>query len=165
VLHAGKVDLHSGAACDDVVCGSPPVNLHALLLAAGRFCSSALLEACLPMVPPLHPLKVCMPFHHEDFPQASWLPSVQQVSMLLPPAHKLSIHTCALLVLVLQGSVQQQLEELCDRSPLCAPARLKRQKEVIKQLRMDNTILRLELELSKAQQKQHEGCAHCKHKA
>lgn len=111
-----------------------------------------------------------MPFHHDDFPQASWLPSVQLVSILLPPSHKLSIHTGALPVRLLQGSVQQQLEELCDRSPLCAPARLNRQKEVIKQLRLDNTILRLELSKAKQQQQhkkqqQHEGCTHCQHKA
>jgi hypothetical protein len=52
--------------------------------------------------------------------------------------------------LTLQGSVQQQLEELCDLSPLCAPARLKRQKEVIKQLQLENTALRLQLEGSQA---------------
>jgi hypothetical protein len=57
-------------------------------------------------------------------------------------------------LLLLQGSVQEQLEELCDRSPVCAPTRARRQREVNKQLRVDNRILRLQLQRSQAQVQQ-----------
>ena len=47
--------------------------------------------------------------------------------------HRLWIVTLLLhLLLLLQGSVQ--LEELCDRSPVCAPTRARRQSAVIKPL-------------------------------
>ena len=58
---------------------------------------------------------------------------------------------CYVLLLVVQGSVQQQLEELCDLSPVCAPARLKRQKEANAQLRVEVEILRMQLQRSQAQ--------------
>jgi hypothetical protein len=63
--------------------------------------------------------------------------------------HKLILHPC---VLLLQGSVRQQVEALCDLSPLCAPARLRSQREanrqlrsINKQLRSQNVALRLQL--------------------
>jgi hypothetical protein len=46
----------------------------------------------------------------------------------------------------LQGSVRQQLEALCDLSPVCAPGRLRRQREANEQLESDNTQLRSDKE-------------------
>jgi hypothetical protein len=44
-----------------------------------------------------------------------------------------------------QGSVQQQLEALCDLSPVCAPALLRRQREANAQLRLDKEQLQAEV--------------------
>jgi cell division protein FtsB len=43
--------------------------------------------------------------------------------------------------IVVQGSVRVQLEELCDLSLMCAPARARRHREAIGQLRSDNKQL------------------------
>jgi hypothetical protein len=56
-----------------------------------------------------------------------------------------------MLLLLLQSSVQQQLEALCELSPLCAPAFLKKQKEVNAQLQAANTALREKLRHSQKQ--------------
>jgi hypothetical protein len=48
--------------------------------------------------------------------------------------------------LLLQGSVQQQLEAMCDLSAVCAPARLRKQREANEQLESDNTQLRSDKE-------------------
>jgi hypothetical protein len=58
--------------------------------------------------------------------------------MLLAPSRA----RCPVLLLLLQGSVREQLEMLCDLSPVCPPVRLKRQKQVITQLQSDNRQLR-----------------------
>jgi hypothetical protein len=55
------------------------------------------------------------------------------------------------LLLLLQGSVQQQLDALCDLSPVCAPARLKRQKEATERQQEEIEILRIQLQRSQAQ--------------
>jgi chromosome segregation ATPase len=44
-------------------------------------------------------------------------------------------------MLLLQGSVQEQLEALWDLSPVCAPARLRKQRKANEQLESDNTQL------------------------
>ena len=70
-----------------------------------------------------------------------------------------------MLLLLLQGSVRQQLEALCDLSPVCAPVRLRKQREAVEQLRSDKEqlraevlALRMQLERSQAQvQEQGEG--------
>jgi hypothetical protein len=46
---------------------------------------------------------------------------------------------------LLQGSVQQQLEALCDISPVCAPARLRKQREANAQLHLDKEQLQAEV--------------------
>jgi septal ring factor EnvC (AmiA/AmiB activator) len=50
-----------------------------------------------------------------------------------------------------QESVQQQLEALCELSPLCAPAHLKQQKETNKQLQAEIYALRSKLRHSRTQ--------------
>jgi predicted nucleic acid-binding Zn-ribbon protein len=64
-------------------------------------------------------------------------------------------------LLLLQGSVREQLEALCDISPVCAPTRLKRQREAVEQMRSDKEqlqaevlALRMQLERSQAQVQQ-----------
>jgi septal ring factor EnvC (AmiA/AmiB activator) len=54
------------------------------------------------------------------------------------------------LLLFLQSSVQQQLEALCELSPLCAP-HLKMQKEVTEQLQAEISALHSKLRRSEAQ--------------
>jgi hypothetical protein len=49
------------------------------------------------------------------------------------------------LLLLLQSSIQQQLEALCELSPLCAPAYLKRQKEANERLQAVNATMRQKL--------------------
>lgn len=61
------------------------------------------------------------------------------------------------LLLLLQASVQQQLEALCDLSPLCAPAHLKRQKEVNKQLQAELCALHSKLRHSQGQLRHSQG--------
>jgi regulator of replication initiation timing len=58
---------------------------------------------------------------------------------------------------MLQESVSEQLDALCDLSPLLAPARLKRYKEAadeVQQLRVENDRLRKQLARSRAANKQ-----------
>jgi septal ring factor EnvC (AmiA/AmiB activator) len=50
-----------------------------------------------------------------------------------------------------QESVQQQLEALCELSPLCAPAHLKQQKGTNKQLQAEISALRSKLRHSQTQ--------------
>ena len=66
-----------------------------------------------------------------------------------------------MLLLLLQGSVRQQLQALCDVSPVCAPVRLKRQREAVAHLLSDKVqlqaevlALRTQLELRQAQVEQ-----------
>ncbi len=54
-------------------------------------------------------------------------------------------------VLLLQGSVQEQLDRLLDDSPVCAPARLRVQKKVNRLLMDEIEELRTQLESSPAQ--------------
>jgi hypothetical protein len=63
--------------------------------------------------------------------------------MLLPPCARICKWSTNWLLVpaAVQGPVWQQLVELCDLSPLCAPARLRRQKEANKHLRSVNTQL------------------------
>ena len=62
-----------------------------------------------------------------------------------------------MLRLLLQGSVREQLHALCDASPVCAPARLRKQRAAVEQLQSDRehlqaevSTLRMQLEHSKA---------------
>jgi hypothetical protein len=52
---------------------------------------------------------------------------------------------------LLQGSVQQQLEQLCDISPVYAPTRLRRQRAANEKLWSDNVQLRSDKEQLQAQ--------------
>jgi hypothetical protein len=54
----------------------------------------------------------------------------------------------------LQGSVREQLEALCDRSPVCAPAMLRGQRETIGQLQLEVETLQMRLQRSQAQVQQ-----------
>lgn len=56
-----------------------------------------------------------------------------------------------MLLLLLQSSIQQQLEALCELSPLCAPAFLKKQKEVNEQQQAEISALRSKLRHSQGQ--------------
>jgi septal ring factor EnvC (AmiA/AmiB activator) len=51
----------------------------------------------------------------------------------------------------LQSSVVQQLEALCELSPLCAPTHLQKQKEVNKQQQAEIAALRSKLRHSQTQ--------------
>jgi predicted outer membrane protein len=53
--------------------------------------------------------------------------------------------------LLLQGSVREQLEALCDLSTVCAPAQLRKQREANKQLRSEVKTLRMQLQRSQSQ--------------
>jgi hypothetical protein len=55
------------------------------------------------------------------------------------------------LLLLLQGSVQEQLEALCDLSPVCAPAQARKHREANKQLQLEVKTLRMQLQRSQAQ--------------
>lgn len=55
---------------------------------------------------------------------------------------------------MLQCSVEEQLDALCDLSPICAPARLKQQLKNNEQLQQENSTLRRQVEESAAQIKQ-----------
>jgi hypothetical protein len=66
-----------------------------------------------------------------------------------------------MLFLLLQGSVRQQLQALCDVSPVYAQVRLKRQREAVAHLLSDKVqlqaevlALRTQLELRQAQVEQ-----------
>jgi uncharacterized protein YlxW (UPF0749 family) len=72
----------------------------------------------------------------------------------LLPFHAHCCVSLLVLLLLLQGSVQEQLEALCDSSPVCAPAQARRQREANKQLRVDNRSLRIQLQRSQAQVQQ-----------
>jgi hypothetical protein len=62
-----------------------------------------------------------------------------------------------MLLLLLHGSVREQLEALCDASPVCAPVRIRKQREAAEQLQSKRehlqaevSILRMQLERSQA---------------
>lgn len=61
------------------------------------------------------------------------------------------------LLLLLQGSVSDQLEALCDRSPVCAPMRLRRAREAIRGLQQD--LSRSQAEVRRLQQQAKAGQA------
>lgn len=73
------------------------------------------------------------------------------------PRHTLLSHVRAryrVSLLLLQGSVREQLEALCDRSPVCAPAMLRKQRETIGQLQSEVETLRMQLHRSQTQVQQ-----------